>query len=108
MQGYNICDACWTSASLRPIIWPVLIILLTVEFLETCITFFQYSASCTKSFAQTNSTFFKSIPQCFHTSIRYFPTNCIFSKSPPILLFAQACQSATSILNLTPVLVILL
>ena len=49
-----------------------------------------------------NSTRLRSIPMAFHTSTMYAPTFWIFFRSPPILLFISANQSATQNLKWHP------
>jgi len=60
------------------------------------------------SLDQMNSTRLRSIPMAFHTSTMYAPTFWIFFRSPPILLFISANQSATQNLKWHPARVSLL
>ena len=68
------------------------------------ITIDQYSSArlLISSEAQRNYTFDKSIPAAFQTSTKYLPTTLIFSRSPPILLFSSANQSATQKMKIPP------
>jgi len=52
-----------------------------------------------------NFTFFKSIPEAFHISIKYFPTVHILSKSPSNFKFKAANQSATQNRKIPPAFV---
>ena len=79
-----------------------LCVLARVEFCATVTTFFQYSSSLTASLVQRTSTLLMSTPAAFQTSTKYSPTFLILSRSPPILLFTQANQSAIQSFIFTP------
>ncbi|OSX75563.1 hypothetical protein BU14_0231s0017 [Porphyra umbilicalis] len=63
----------------------------------TSITRRQYSsgAALMLSDAHMNRTWSMSIPDAFHTSMKYSPTTRIFLRSPPSLSLSAANQSAT-------------
>mmetsp|Transcript_41809 Transcript_41809/g.94432 ORF Transcript_41809/g.94432 Transcript_41809/m.94432 type:complete len:206 (-) Transcript_41809:560-1177(-) len=52
--------------------------------------------------AHRNSTLDMSMPAARHTSTKYCPTSLILSRSPPILSFMRANQSATQNTNVPP------
>mmetsp|Transcript_59867 Transcript_59867/g.105265 ORF Transcript_59867/g.105265 Transcript_59867/m.105265 type:complete len:218 (-) Transcript_59867:34-687(-) len=71
----------------------------------TSITRLQYSSACAliSSEAHRKRTFCMSMPMAFQISIMYWPIMRIFLRSPSILLFNWANQSATQNLNRQPV-----
>jgi len=76
----------------------------TVFLRAMSMTLSQYSLACAliSSLAHRNSTLLMSMPAARHTSIMYRPTVRILFRSPPILLFSSANQSATQNLKTHP------
>ena len=96
MSGYKIWAAVRFPSS-RPIIWQHFLMRVMLNRRATSSIWGQYLSAfwVISSDAHLKTTCSRFIPAAFQTSIRYFPTVLIFSKSPPILSFIRANQSAT-------------
>mmetsp|Transcript_10488 Transcript_10488/g.33542 ORF Transcript_10488/g.33542 Transcript_10488/m.33542 type:complete len:368 (+) Transcript_10488:1733-2836(+) len=103
MIGYSTCAAVSLFSS-RPMIWQHFLMRAMVNRLVMSSIWSQYgpALSMMSSEAHRNSTLSRSMPAPFHTSIKYWPTTLILSRSPPILSFIRANQSATQNTNRPP------
>mmetsp|Transcript_75067 Transcript_75067/g.150903 ORF Transcript_75067/g.150903 Transcript_75067/m.150903 type:complete len:258 (+) Transcript_75067:167-940(+) len=103
MMGYRICAAV-RFPSARPMMVQHLFTRARVKRRAMSSIWGQYEEAffVMSSDAQRNSTFDMSIPAAVHTSTKYLPTSLILAKSPPILSFMSANQSATQNTNVPP------